>query len=74
MAISTCVKCGGHGFELALFTPIAESKKLTFVQCSQCGAAVGVVDPALSSQIEALKLQVAMIDERLSRIAKALQD
>jgi hypothetical protein len=31
MAISTCRKCGGHSFALALFTPIGESRKLTLV-------------------------------------------
>jgi hypothetical protein len=74
MAISTCIKCGGHSFELALFTPIAESKKLTMVQCSSCGTPIGVMDPAIGLQVEALKNQVAAIDERLNRIAKALQD
>jgi hypothetical protein len=74
MAVSTCIKCGGHGFELALFTPIGDSKKFSIVQCSQCGTPAGVMDPALGPQIEALKQQVAAIDERLNRIAKALQD
>jgi hypothetical protein len=39
-----------------------------------CGTPVGVLDPATGSQIEALKNQVAAIDERLNRIAKALQE
>ncbi|HEY0282709.1 MAG TPA: hypothetical protein VGC27_08805 [Rhizomicrobium sp.] len=74
MAVSTCIKCSGHGFELALFTPIGESKKLTIVQCSSCGTPIGVVDPATSPQIEVLKNHVAAIDERLNRIAQALQE
>ena len=74
MAVSTCVKCSGHSFELALFTPLGESKKLTMVQCSACGTSISALDPASGPMIEALKLQVAAIDERLSRIAKALQD
>jgi hypothetical protein len=74
MAVSTCVKCGGHSFELALFTPIGESRKLTLVQCSQCGAPVGVMDPAMGLQIEVLKNQIAAIDDRLNRIAKVLQE
>ena len=74
MAVSTCTNCAGHSFELALLTPLGESKKLTIVQCSACGAPVGVLDPATGLQIEALKSQVADIDERLNRIAKALQD
>jgi hypothetical protein len=74
MAISTCGKCGGHGFEPALFTPIGESRKLTLVQCATCGTAVGALDPSAGPQIEALRSQMTAIDEKLGRIAAALQD
>ena len=74
MAVSTCIKCNGHSFELALFTPLGESRKLTMIQCSQCGTLVGALDPAIGTQIEALKHQIAAIDERLNRIAKALTE
>ncbi|MFO1108144.1 MAG: hypothetical protein U1E61_03050 [Bradyrhizobium sp.] len=74
MAVSTCSKCGGHSFELALFTPIGESRKLTLVQCSTCGIAVGALDPATGPQIDALKREVAAIEQRLARIAGALQE
>ena len=74
MAISTCSKCGGHSFELALFTPIGETRKLTLVQCSTCGAAIGALDPSTGPQIEALKSQVSAIDQKLARIAEALQE
>jgi hypothetical protein len=74
MAVSTCLKCAGHSFELALFTPLGTSHKLMIVQCSGCGAPVGVLDPTTGPQIDALKNQIAAVDERLNRIAKALQD
>jgi hypothetical protein len=74
MAVSTCLRCAGHSFELALFTPLGTSQKLTIVQCSGCGAPVGVFDPTTGSQLDALKNQIAAVDERLNRIAKALQD
>jgi transcription initiation factor IIE alpha subunit len=74
MAVATFMKCSGHSFELTLFTPLGESKKLTIVQCSACGTPVGVMDPAMAPQIEALKNQIAAIDERLNRIAKALTE
>ena len=74
MAIPTCIKCSGHSFEFAMFTPLGESRKATFVQCSNCGTPVGIVDPAIGPQLETLKSQVGAIDERLSRIARALQD
>ena len=74
MAVSTCIKCSGHGFELARVTPIGESHKLAIVQCAQCGTPVGVIDPAIGPQVEALKHQIEAIDDRLTRIAKALTD
>ena len=74
MAVSTCLKCAGHSFELVPFTPLSASHKLVMVQCSTCGAPIGLLDPATTAEIEALKNQVAAIDERLNRIAKALQD
>ena len=74
MAISTCLKCAGHSFELAMFTPMGESHKLTIVQCSGCGTPIGVLDPASGPLLDALKNQIAAIDDRLTRIAKALTD
>lgn len=74
MAVSTCLKCAGHSFELALLTPMGESHKLTIVQCSGCGTPIGVLDPASGLLLNALKGQIAAIDARLTRIAKALSD
>jgi len=74
MAVSTCIRCGGHSFELALFTPLGESHKLTMVQCANCGAPVGVVDSTSRAAIEALQGKVAAIDDGLTRIAKALKE
>ena len=74
MAVSTCLKCAGHSFELAPLAPLGVSDKLTIVQCSGCGAPIGVLNPATGPQIEALKNQIVAIDDRLNRIAKALQD
>ena len=74
MAVSTCIKCDGHSFELALFTPLGESHKLTMVQCANCGTPAGVLDPALKPLIEDLKARITAIDQGLIRIAKALDD
>jgi hypothetical protein len=73
VAISSCIKCAGHTFEVVLFTPIGDSRKLSIVQCSSCGTRVGMMDPA-GPQMEALKAQVAAIDARFTRIAQTLQD
>jgi hypothetical protein len=74
MAVSTCLKCAGHSFEVVPFTPLGASNKLVMVQCSSCGTPIGILDPATTSRIDALKSQIAAIDGRLNRIAKALQD
>jgi hypothetical protein len=73
MAVSTCLKCAGHSFEIALLTPMGESHKLTIVQCSS-GTPVGVMDPASGPLLDALKNQIAAIDNRLTLIARALTD
>ena len=44
MAWSTCPKCDNHSFELVENTPRKSSFKLMFVQCTSCGAVVGVLD------------------------------
>ncbi len=74
MAVSTCIKCSGHSFELALFTPIGDSRKFALVQCASCSTPAGALEPSMGAQIEALKNQVAAIDEKLKRIAIALQE
>lgn len=74
MAVSTCLKCAGHSFEAVLFTPMGESHNLTIVQCSNCGTPIGVLDPASGPLLDALRGQIAAIDQRLTRIAKALTD
>ena len=74
MAASTCGKCGGHSFERALLTPIGEDRKLTVVQCANCGTVIGALDPASSALIEGLQKQIAAIDAGLVRIVKALSE
>jgi len=44
MALSTCVKCGHHVFEVSEVEPNGSNFKLMFVQCSSCGGVVGVTD------------------------------
>jgi hypothetical protein len=74
MAVSTCMKCGGHSFELVPFTPLGEQCKLTLVQCAACGAAIGALDALSRPSVEGLQRQIASIDARLAQIAKALTD
>lgn len=44
MAISTCPKCESHSFEMKEHSPANSRLKVNFVQCSRCGAVVGVTD------------------------------
>lgn len=44
MALSTCLKCGSHAFEVKEAEPTHSLFKLMFVQCSSCGSVVGVTD------------------------------
>jgi hypothetical protein len=44
MAASTCVQCGSTGFELKETVLTGSPWKVYFVQCSQCGGVVGVLD------------------------------
>jgi hypothetical protein len=74
MAVSTCGKCNGHSFELAPFAPLGTNRKFAMVQCSGCGAPIGVLDSATGAQIDGLKSQIAAIDAGLNRIVKALQN
>ena len=74
MAVSTCLKCAGHSFELALLTPLGENHKLTIVQCSSSGTPISIMAPTSGRLLDALNKQIAAIDDRLTRIAKALAD
>ena len=55
MALSTCVKCGHHRFEVKEVEPNNSNYKLNFVQCTSCGGVVGVLDYSnIGSLLEAL--------------------
>ena len=44
MALSTCVKCDNHHFQLVEYSPTGSNYKFNFIQCSHCGGVVGVTD------------------------------
>ncbi len=72
MAVSTCAKCEGRAFERGLVAPLGEQCAISVLQCSGCGAVVGILDG--HSALERLQTQVAAIDAGLIRIAKALSE
>lgn len=66
MAQSTCVKCGGHSFELQQLNVAKANFKLFAVQCADCGGVVGLQEyfntgAQLLSQNKALKLIAAKL-------------
>lgn len=44
MAVSTCPKCSKSSFELKEHAPSGTKYKFSFIQCSSCGAVVGVTE------------------------------
>lgn len=44
MATSKCPSCNNHSFEMKEISPRGSQFKYNFIQCSACGAVVGVVD------------------------------
>jgi hypothetical protein len=51
--------------------PIGTSQKFELIQCAACGVPVAAI---ATSQMEALRSQIASIDDRLTRIAKSLAE
>ena len=61
MAISTCVKCGGQSFEMMVQKPEESEYKLIFVQCSNCGGVIGVMDfMNIGSQLDEIKRKLGI--------------
>ena len=55
MAFSSCPKCESTRFEMKEMSPTGSKFKVQAVQCSSCGAVVGILDyyniPALLTKI-----------------------
>lgn len=59
MALSSCVKCGQHSFELKEAKIATAKFKMFFVQCSYCGGVVGTLPyEDTNSQIHEVKKSV----------------
>lgn len=66
MARSECGYCDNRTFELAEVSPMKSNYKMYFVQCSNCGAPVGVV-PFFD-----LATRMDEVEERVKKIEAAL--
>ena len=71
VAVSTCAKCDGHTFERGTVTPIGEQRKVSVLQCANCGTVIGALDLLV---LEGLQRQIAEIDAGFMRIVKALSE
>lgn len=67
MAKSCCIKCGGNQFEVVNANNLEGSTRaLLFVQCSDCGAVVGVLDYLnVSVQAERVKNDLRTLAEKV---------
>lgn len=71
MGRSCCIKCGGTQFEVVEANNLTGSTRaLLFVQCSDCGSVVGVLDVLnVSVQAERIKKDLRTLAEKaLDRI------
>jgi len=62
MATSKCLSCNNHYFELQTIEPSGGKYKLNAVQCSSCGAVVGVIEYYDSGVL--LKKQEPILEEQ----------
>jgi translation initiation factor 2 beta subunit (eIF-2beta)/eIF-5 len=59
MAQSSCPKCDSHSFEMVEGNPEHSNFRLMYIQCSSCGAVVGVMDYYnIGSKLEELKKKI----------------
>lgn len=67
MAKSCCVKCGGIQFEVVDANKLGgTTRALLFVQCSDCGSVIGVIDSLnVSVQAERMKNDLRILAERV---------
>jgi transcription elongation factor Elf1 len=66
-AISTCMRCGGQKFEIALTQQTVSASRLSLVQCVSCGIPVEVIDPDLPGRFNWFKRLIMSIGNRLKR-------
>ena len=72
MATSTCAKCGNDSFEVKEAKIKGTTFKHYFVQCSSCGAPIGILENdnatenffAIRKELADLKYQIAQLNSR----------
>jgi transcription initiation factor IIE alpha subunit len=74
VARSTCPKCDSNRFECTVSTPSGSNYSLMFVQCSACGAVVGVMDSSnIGAQNQKLKEGLQVIAKDVKQNQQVLE-
>ena len=71
MAMSSCVRCGNHTFELRVGEPHHAVYKLFYIQCTSCGGVAGVTDyTSTSVEMKAIKVALKSIASQVGAYVK----
>ncbi|ATW24554.1 hypothetical protein [Candidatus Formimonas warabiya] len=79
---STCPRCGRHDFEVVVNEPKNLAAKLLFVQCSFCGAVIGVTDnnnmglkvAVMEKEIRRLGDQIGILNTNFSNLVRQMSN
>lgn len=73
MALSKCPKCNGGFFELKVVEPRGSRYKQNFIQCTACGAPVGVVGfYDTGAQLKEQEEEIAKLQKQVAQVMSAL--
>jgi hypothetical protein len=71
--VSSCAKCGGESFRVEELSPVGSVYRLDFMQCSGCGAPVGLTEHFNTGlMLEQLDKTMAESGGHLARIERAI--
>ena len=67
--MSKCASCGSFNFRVQEVAPQGSNFKLNFVQCSICGAPVGVLEYYnLTSMIDGVQKKIANLSSKFEEV------
>jgi hypothetical protein len=72
MAVSTCAHCQNQSFEIQEVQINGASQRLLFVQCTDCGAPVDVVDNNALQHRHEQDLRIKNLEQQLAAIASGV--
>jgi len=72
MAVSTCAHCQNQSFEIQEAAIDGASHALLFVQCTDCGAPIDVVDNSALLHRHEQDLRIKNLEQQLAAIASSV--